>query len=107
MIRFDDLHKSISRKIYVPVIGDVMVTRWAYEALMVEEFKSNKFEKPFFNYDMQISQNEWYATFLIPELKVKVRECKVAGKKEEFREYCKNNLKKVVYHINELSTVTV
>lgn len=106
MIRFDDLHKSISRKIYVPVIGDVMVTRWAYEALMVEEFKSNKFEKPFFNYDMQISQNEWYATFLIPELKVKVRECKVAGKKEEFREYCKNNLKKVVYHINELSTVT-
>ena len=34
MIKFDDLHKSISRKIYVPVIGDIMVTRWAYEALM-------------------------------------------------------------------------
>ena len=60
MIKFDDLHKSISKKIYVPVIGDVMVTRWAYEALMVEQFKSNKFEKPFFQYDMEISQNDWY-----------------------------------------------
>ena len=63
MIKFDDLHKSISRKIYVPVIGDAMVTRWAYEALMVEEFKSNRFEKPFFKYDMEISQTGWY-TFL-------------------------------------------
>ncbi|NMC38683.1 MAG: ATP-binding cassette domain-containing protein [Bacteroidales bacterium] len=106
MIRFDDLHKSISRKIYVPVIGDVMATRWAYEALMVEEFKSNKFEKPFFRYDMQISQNDWYTSFLIPELKVKINECKAAGKNEEYSDYCKANLKKVVYHINELSAVT-
>ncbi len=106
MIRFDDLHRSISRKIYVPVIGDVMVTRWAYEALMVEEFKSNKFEKPFFRYDMQISQNDWYTSFLIPELKVKINECKAAGKNEEYSDYCITNLKKVNYHINELSAVT-
>jgi len=106
MIRFDDLHKSISRKIYVPVAGDVMVTRWAYEALMVEEFKSNKFEKPFFNYDMQISQNDWYASFLIPELKAKINECVTAGKEEKYRDYCKMNLRKVKYHLNELSSIT-
>ena len=34
MIKFDDLHRSISRKIYVPVAGDIMVTRWAYEAIV-------------------------------------------------------------------------
>ena len=71
MIKFDDLHRSMSRKIYVPVVGDIMVTRWAYEAISVEQFKSNKFEKPFFNYDMEISQNDWYASFLVPTLKVK------------------------------------
>ena len=76
MIKFDDLHKSISKKIYVPVVGDIMVTRWAYEALCVEQFKSNRFEKPFFKYDMEISQNDWYASFLVPSLKVKVDECR-------------------------------
>lgn len=106
MIKFDDLHKSISRKIYVPVLGDVMVTRWAYEALLVEEFKSNKFEKPFFKYDMEISQNDWYVSFLIPELKVKINESKAAGKNPKFMNYSQRNLSKVNYHINDLSVIT-
>lgn len=106
MIKFDDLHKSISRKIYVPVIGDAMVTRWAYEALMVEEFKNNSFEKPFFNYDMEISQSDWYTSFLIPSLKVKIDECRVAGKNSEYRGYSEANLYKVNYHIKELSAYT-
>ena len=72
MIKFDDLHRSITKKIYVPVLGDIMVTRWAYEALCVEQFKTNKFEKQFFKYDMAISQNDWYASFLVPALKGKV-----------------------------------
>jgi putative flippase GtrA len=75
MIKYDDMHWSLSRKIYVPVLGDIMVTRWAYEAISVEQFKSNKLQKPFFQYDMEISQNDWYASFLIPDLKVTVDKC--------------------------------
>jgi ABC-type multidrug transport system ATPase subunit len=104
MIKFDDLHKSISKKIYVPVVGDIMVTRWAYEAMSVEQFKSNKFEKPFFKYDMEISQNGWYSSFLLPTLKVKIDECLTAGKNPDYREYSENNLKKIRFHINDLST---
>lgn len=106
MIKFDDLHKSISKKIYVPVIGDAMVTRWAYEALMVEEFKNNKFEKPFFKYEMDISQTEWYTSFLIPTLKVKIDECKAAGKNPQYRELSGNNLRKLNFHLKELSSET-
>ena len=106
MIKFDDLHKSISRKIYVPVAGDIMVTRWAYEALCVEQFKSNRFEKPFFRYDMEISQNDWYASFLIPELKVKVDECRAAGKDPDYREYSEDNFRKINFHINDLSDIS-
>lgn len=106
MIKFDDLHKSFSRKIYVPVIGDVMVTRWAYEAISVEQFSSNRFEKPFFKYDMVLSQNDWYASFLIPTLKVKVDECRVAGKKPEYRQQSEDNFRKLNYHIGELSQIT-
>jgi hypothetical protein len=106
MIAFDDLHKALSKKIYVPVIGDIMTTRWAYEAICVEQFKNNSFERPFFKYDMEISQNSWYASFLLPMLKVKVEECVAAGKKPEYREYSEENFRKINYHIGELSEIS-
>ncbi len=106
MIQFDDLHKAFSRKIYVPVIGDIMTTRWSYEAITVEQFKSNRYEKNFFEYDMAISQHSWYASFLIPRLRVKVQECEKAGKDPEYREYIENNFKKINYHLDELSQLT-
>ena len=106
MIRFDDLHNVFSRKIYVPVIADIMVTRWSYEAMSVEQFRSNKFEKPFFNYDMALSQNDWYASFLIPTLKVKADECLAAGKNPDYREYAEENFEKLNFHLNDLSSIT-
>ncbi len=106
MIRFDDLHRLFSKKIYVPVIADLMVTRWAYEAISVEQFKSNKFEKPFFKYDMALSQNDWYASFLIPTLKMKTDECLVAGKNPDNKDYVEENFEKLNYHLNELSSIT-
>jgi ABC-type multidrug transport system ATPase subunit len=104
MIKFDDLHKSISKKIYVPLVGDIMVTRWAYEALCVEQFKSNRFEKPFFNYDMAKSQNDWYASFLVPTLKDKVDNCLRTGKDPDNRKNTEADFGKLKYHIINLSS---
>jgi ABC-type multidrug transport system ATPase subunit len=106
MIKFDDLHQSISRKIYVPVAGDIMTTRWAYEAICVEQFKSNRFEKPFFKYDMERSQYDWYVSFLIPTLNIKVDGCLNAGKKPENRDYSEGNFRKLNFHIKDLSELT-
>ncbi len=106
MIRFDDLHHSFSKKIYVPVVGDIMATRWAYEAMSVEQFRSNQFEKPFFNYDMALSQTDWYASFLIPTLKVKIDECLAVGKAPEYKDYSEQNFEKIRFHLNELSEIT-
>jgi hypothetical protein len=106
MIKFDDLHKSFTNKIYVPVIGDIMATRWAYEALSVEQFRSNRYEKPFFNYDMKLSQAEWNSSFLVPTLKVKVDQCVATGKDPEFRDPLEENFIKLNYHIKDLSEKT-
>ncbi len=106
MIKFDDLHKSISKKIYVPVVGDIMVTRWAYEALCVEQFRSNRFEKPFFKSDMEISQADWYASFLVPTLKITVDKCLAAGKNPVYRVSTEENFEKINYHIKDLSSLT-
>jgi ABC transport system ATP-binding/permease protein len=106
MIKFDELHSSLSHKIYVPLVGDIMVTRWSYEALCIEQYKTNKFEKPFFNYDMRISQNDWYASFLVPALKNKIDNALVAAKKQGLKEQEENDLEKVKFHTTELATIT-
>lgn len=72
MIKFDELHHGISRKEYVPIIGDLMTSRWAYEALVVEQFKNNKYEKHFYPYDQEISQTSFQTSYLIPKLDAKI-----------------------------------
>jgi len=106
MIKFDDLHKSMSHKVYVPFIGDIMATRWAYEAMSVEQFKSNRFEKPFFKYDMEISQNDWYTSFLLPALQTKIDECLSVGKNPEYMELTEKNFEKLNYHFSDLSALS-
>jgi hypothetical protein len=69
MIKFDDLHKSLTSREYVPVIGDFMGTRWAYEAIMVEGFKSNRYNKTTFYDELEIEQNNYYKDRLIGNLK--------------------------------------
>ncbi len=104
MIRFDDLHHSLTRKVYVPVLGDVMTTRWAYEAIAVEQFRSNRYMKPYFGTEMMISHYDWESSFLIPDLKKKSRECVFAAGKPEYSELYEGNISKLTYHINDLSS---
>jgi hypothetical protein len=103
MIRFDDLHTSMTNKIYVPAIGDVMATRWSYEAMAVEQFRSGKYMKPYFNTEMMISRYDWESSFLVPELKKKSRECVWAWGKPEYRDAFDGNIAKLKYHIDILS----
>jgi len=51
VIDFSKLHKAVISEKYVPIIGDIMTSRWAYEALMVVQFKNNKYEREFFQAD--------------------------------------------------------
>ncbi|MFZ2285623.1 MAG: ATP-binding cassette domain-containing protein [Bacteroidales bacterium] len=103
MIRFDDLHHSLTRKVYVPVIGDMMTLRWAYEAMAVEQFRSSRYMKPYFPTEMMISRYDWQSSFLIPELKKKSNECAFAAGKPGYEEIYRGNLEKLSYHIGELS----
>lgn len=74
-VRFDDLHQSLTKRIYVPVVGDILTSRWAYEALAVELFKNNNFEKHFYEYDQVISESNYKTSFLIPRLLNVAEEC--------------------------------
>ncbi|MEN8122081.1 MAG: ATP-binding cassette domain-containing protein [Bacteroidota bacterium] len=72
MVNFNKLHKSVTTVKYVPIIGDLMLSRWAYEAMAVEQFQNNEFEKHFFRVDEEISRSSYQAMFLLPELQSRV-----------------------------------
>ncbi|MFN8257683.1 MAG: ATP-binding cassette domain-containing protein [Bacteroidales bacterium] len=76
LVNFDDLHERITSKEYVPVIGDIFVSRWAYEALAVEQYTNNKFEKNFYYLDKEKSRLQFQSSHLIPAILNKITECK-------------------------------
>jgi ABC-type multidrug transport system ATPase subunit len=75
MISFENLHKRIGSSLVVPIIGDLMVSRWGYEALTVYSFKENSFEKNFFDAELDISDASFKTIYLLPQLKSMVDEC--------------------------------
>lgn len=85
-------------------MGDIMTTRWAYEAMAVEQFRSNRYMKPYFPTEMMISRYDWQSAFLIPELKRKSNECAFAAGKPEYEESYRNNLEKLERYIGDLSS---
>jgi hypothetical protein len=72
IVKYDKMHYSISSSKYVPFVGDVMASRWAYEALMVNQFKNNAFQKNFYPIDLESANLTYVLNFLIPELYNKV-----------------------------------
>lgn len=74
VVNYNKLHRLIMHPEYVPITADIMPTRWAYEAICVEHFKKNDFNKEFFEFDQQLSTKSYFATFLIPQLEIKLDE---------------------------------
>jgi len=75
VVDFNKMHNKIASEKYVPVIGDVMTSRWAYEALMVTQFKDNRFEKHFYNSEKKIKTAVFYKSYSIPQLRSLLYEC--------------------------------
>ena len=52
----------------VPLIGDLIPSRWSYEALAVTSFTDNAYEKPFFELDKARQENQFYNLGFLYEL---------------------------------------
>jgi ABC-type multidrug transport system ATPase subunit len=86
MFPFDKLNRKIGNVEKVPLIAEFMPTRWTYEALMVAQFKDNRYSRIVYNqegdnyYDLQkkISNANFNNIYRIPELKKALETCRLA-----------------------------
>lgn len=71
IVKFDKINPSISSPSRIPFYGELMVARWAYEALAVYQFTENKYEKIFYPDEKKMSIAEFKKNFWIRNLKNK------------------------------------
>lgn len=68
VVDFSKMHNKIANDKEVPLIGDVMASRWAYEALAVTQFKDNRFQRVFYEAESQARHAGYFRSFAIPGL---------------------------------------
>ncbi len=67
VVNFSDLiPKSTTGN--TPLIGDLIPSRWSYEALAVTSFTDNLYERSFFEWDKAKYENQYYHAGLLDEL---------------------------------------
>lgn len=75
VVKFDKLNPVIGNTATVPFVGDIMASRWAFEASMVTQFKDNRFEREFYMYDKVMAHADYKKTYYISELETRLQYC--------------------------------
>jgi ABC-type multidrug transport system ATPase subunit len=69
MFPFDKLNRKIGSVDRVPLIAEIMPTRWTYEALMVKQFTGNEYGKRVYRLRQQMSISDFNTVYRIPKIK--------------------------------------
>ncbi len=69
IVRFDKLFPSITQQEKVPWIGEVMASRWAFEAMAVYQFSQNEFNAETFAHEIQQKSVGWRKDYWTKEMK--------------------------------------
>jgi len=75
VVKFDKLNPLIGNTATVPFVGDIMASRWAFEAGMVTQFKDNRYEQQFYYMDKVMADADYRKIYYIPELETKLQFC--------------------------------
>jgi ABC-type multidrug transport system ATPase subunit len=74
MFSYDKLNSVIGggKENTVPIIADFIPARWAYEALMVDQFMNNEYGKEFYDISKKESVTDYKQAYYIPALQQKL-----------------------------------
>lgn len=69
VVKFDDLSRSAAHRNTVPLIGEFIPSRWAFEALTVEQFCRNTYNAPFFRIEKEKYLAQYYRNVHLPQVR--------------------------------------
>jgi hypothetical protein len=95
MVKFEKLNPSIpfTNPVSVPFYGEFITARWGYEALAVKQFKDNRYESQFYEFDKlrsmaKFKRNLWYDE-IKKNLNLIANDLEKGTRSEEFNNYVK------------------
>ena len=68
IIGYDDLRSRDAPHAYPPAIGELTASRWAFEALVVEQFQANAHQRLFMDADREISRLDYRVNDWVPAI---------------------------------------
>jgi len=87
IVKFDKINPMFNKEDSVPAIGNVMASRWAYEALAVTQFMDNNYNKQIYKYEKVKRSATWKKDYWLKELGTKLNfvNSNIDSKEEESR----------------------
>jgi hypothetical protein len=107
MFPFDKLNRQIGSVDRVPLIAEIMPTRWTYEALMVKQFTGNEYSKRVYRLKQQMSISDFNTIYRIPKIKDALEITKSMVKWEDRVEPGDNLLKLIRNEIGTISSAGI
>jgi ABC-type multidrug transport system ATPase subunit len=92
VVKFDKLNPTVTNQTQVPTVGQVMASRWAFEALAVDQYKNNEYEQKFYIYDKILSVDNFKKNFWLPKMTTKVSECQTNFKNPQLQQQTTDDL---------------
>ena len=107
IVKFDDLQDKMADKDVVPIVGEFMVSRWAFEALAVEQFAGNRYMSGFFEQEKQMARAKYYSDLLITELTGRIDHVSGLQKLQKPEEEISKKLNLIKNEIEKLNKTNV
>lgn len=68
IFHYDKMNSAIVNKGTVPVVADIMISRWAYEAIAVNQYKANSFEIDYYDYEKEEKKYSYLSSLWGPTM---------------------------------------
>lgn len=69
IVKFEKLNPIITEQKRVPLAGEIMASKWAFEALAVNQYKNNKFNKQFYYINKDLKTASFRKNFWLSRLR--------------------------------------
>ena len=89
VVNFDKLNESFANREKVPLIGELMASRWAYEALAVTQYRDNPSNKDIYPVERRVAMNTYksvyYTGYLLEQLEYCYKNHDFKGREQKLR----------------------
>lgn len=106
MFSFDKINRYLGGgQEKVPVIAEFMPSRWAFEALVVNQFINNKYENIFYDLEKKESYYNYKNVYYLPELKGIIQNYKVNSAQKKMQCITEEDLSLLKFEISKEQSI--